>query len=464
MTKETDVRAGHGHWLDHALGRAQYEPVKIIGRGSYGTVWSCKHREDAAPAPARAPNRALKKIKGLFDVKLDTIRVLRELQFLRLLRHPCIIHATDVLIPTQRNKFNEVNIVFALYDTDLSRLIRSPTVYAVEHVRWIIYQILQSLRYLHSLNVFHRDIKPGNILLNADCDVKLCDFGLARAKVTGADTQAMFWSDYVCSRWYRAPELICCHTARNAGGVDMWSAGCILAELFRRKPIFRGSDSADQLREICQVVGHPSKKVIDGVTSDNVREFLREFEPEQELQTLESRVPQADHIAQDLLHDILKFDPAQRIDAATALKHVFFEDLVKLPAAKKIEKFYRSTVPPKLEHHMQASSQLKNKSVSALRECIYEEIMRYHVRTEEEGGTTPVRASDSSEPADASKRRMSCTAAREPMTLGTATVSARCSDGAAPVTRARSHSDTHMCDRSPGPWSEHITSAVVGAV
>ena len=469
------------NWLEHAVGRSDYQPIKVVGRGSYGTVWSCTRRKNNTSC-------ALKKVKALFDVKLDTIRVLRELQFLRLLRHPNVIHATDVLRPTDRSKYNEVNIVFDLFDTDLASLIRSPTVYGLDHARWIFFQLLHALRYLHRLNIFHRDIKPGNILLNADCDVKLCDFGLARAKVTGSDTMPMFWSDYVCSRWYRAPELICCHTARNAGGVDMWSAGCILAELFTRRPLFRGGDSAGQLREICTVAGHPSQKMIDGVTSASVREYLEDFE-EQERVSLKSVVPQADDVAHDLLLSILTFDPAERFDAEQALEHEFFCELSKLPAASRIEDFCAATPPPNLELDMQASSSLQNMSVAALRECIYREIMMYHelehpvveasepVQThaqenrperrvqfpvtdstndahdmdvscsphpQSSSGDDSAGSADSTGSEDKFARRMSCTAAREPVS---GCVHA---EQDKPVMRTRSHSDhSHQMHQ---PW------------
>ena len=181
-------------------------------------------------------------------------------------------------------------------------MIRSETRYDMTHRRWVLYQILQGLKHMHSVNVYHRDLKPGNILINANCDCKICDFGMARAKRPGApeeDETVALWTDYVASRWYRAPELVCCYLTRYTAAIDIWSVGCIAAvrsghivqlilslgrmldsflnffrppkmwlrckilpqELLLRKALFPGKNGEAQLELITDLLGRPSQQV-----------------------------------------------------------------------------------------------------------------------------------------------------------------------------------------------------------
>ena len=120
-----------------------------------------------------------------------------------------------------------------------------------------MYQVFCSLKYIHSANVWHRDLKPGNLLVNRDCDLKLCDFGLARFAGPEQGSEERPMTEYVVTRWYRAPELIL--TRSYNASIDIWSAGCILAEMLGRKPIFPGKDYVDQLQVICKLIGTPAE-------------------------------------------------------------------------------------------------------------------------------------------------------------------------------------------------------------
>lgn len=127
-------------------------------------------------------------------------------------------------------------IVLDLMDTDLERIIASNNVLTDHHMQYFMYQLLRGLKYIHSANVIHRDLKPANLLLNADCDLKICDFGLARGVTDNVDL-----TKYVVTRWYRAPELLCsCKDYTEM--IDMWSVGCIFAELLGRAPLFPGTN------------------------------------------------------------------------------------------------------------------------------------------------------------------------------------------------------------------------------
>jgi serine/threonine protein kinase len=130
-------------------------------------------------------------------------------------------------------------------------------------------QILRGLKYLHSADVLHRDLKPGNLLLNASCDLKICDFGLSRTNEASSKK-----TEYVVTRWYRAPELLL-----NAGAytpaIDIWSVGCIVAEMLGRRPAFPGEDFLDQLRLIIRALGSPSEKDMSFIQNDKPKDYIR---------------------------------------------------------------------------------------------------------------------------------------------------------------------------------------------
>lgn len=146
---------------------------------------------------------------------------------------------------TDLQNFNEIYITQELMEADLHQIIRSEQPLTDAHYQYFVYQVCRGLKYIHSANVLHRDLKPGNLLVNADCELKICDFGLARGLTDTTD--AGFMTEYVATRWYRAPEIMLAF--RNyTKAIDMWSVGCIMAELLGGKPLFKGRDC----KMICQ--------------------------------------------------------------------------------------------------------------------------------------------------------------------------------------------------------------------
>lgn len=130
-------------------------------------------------------------------------------------------------------------------------------------------QILRGLKYVHSADVLHRDLKPSNLLLNASCDLKICDFGLARTNEVPSDM-----TEYVVTRWYRAPELLLnAHSYTPA--IDMWSVGCIIAEMLGRKPAFPGKDYLDQLKLIVRALGCPSEDDMAFIHHERAKDYIR---------------------------------------------------------------------------------------------------------------------------------------------------------------------------------------------
>ena len=210
---------------------------------------------------------AIKKIPRAFDDIVDAKRILREIKLLQHLQHENVMGIIDILKPRSFESFEDVYIVSDLMETDLHRIIYSRQDLTDDHVQYFIYQVLRAVKYIHSAKVLHRDLKPSNLLLNSNCDLKVCDFGLARGI---DDRTSQDLTEYVVTRWYRAPEIMLSEDDYSMA-VDLWSCGCILAELLGRKPIFPGEDYIHQLQCIVEILGTPSEEDMDFITSEKVR-------------------------------------------------------------------------------------------------------------------------------------------------------------------------------------------------
>jgi len=183
------------------------------------------------------------------------------------------------------------------------------------------YQLFKSIKYMHSGQVLHRDIKPSNLLLNSDCLMKLGDFGLARSLVSENDDDNKVLTDYVATRWYRAPEILLGAT-KYTKAVDMWSLGCIMGELLSGKPIFPGSSTMNQLDRIIEVTGKPSSSVlaeIDAPYAATMIDSLGESKPRK----LKDMFPTATEDALDLMAKLLDFSPVTRYTIDQTLSHPF---------------------------------------------------------------------------------------------------------------------------------------------
>lgn len=308
-----------------------YEPIKAIGRGAYGVVCSAKDSRTGDKV-------AIKRIAKAFDNVTDARRTLREIKLLRELRHENIIKVKDVLSPppSEGMDFSDVYIVYELMDTDLHQIIRSSQTLTDDHYQYFIYQILCGLKYVHSANVLHRDLKPSNLLLDANCDLKICDFGLARTS-----TETGFLTEYVVTRWYRSPELLlCCESYTSA--IDMWSVGCIFAEILLRKPLFPGRDYIDQLKVIITKLGTPMHEDTQFIKSNRAISFIRGLphSPSGNFHSLFSS--NTNPKALDLIEKMLQFNPSKRITVKEALQHPYLSSLHdpnNEPSAPNVYKF-----------------------------------------------------------------------------------------------------------------------------
>ncbi|KAH0877380.1 hypothetical protein HID58_064774, partial [Brassica napus] len=249
--------------------------LKVIGKGSYGVV--C-----AAVDTHTGEKFAIQKINNIFEHMSDTLRMLREVKLLRLLRHLDIVEIKSIMLPPPKREFRDIYIVSDLMESDLHQVIKANDDLTKEHHQFFLYQMLRTLKFMHKKfnsfvrhvlffkymvsNVYHRDLKPKNILANANCKLKVCDFGLARVAFDDTPT-TVFWTDYVATRWYRAPELcgsffLC--QFRYTPAIDIWSIGCIFAEVLTWKPLFPGKSVAHQLELITDLLGTLKSETISG--------------------------------------------------------------------------------------------------------------------------------------------------------------------------------------------------------
>eukprot|EP00184_Porphyridium_aerugineum_P004093 CAMPEP_0184694410 /NCGR_PEP_ID=MMETSP0313-20130426/2385_1 /TAXON_ID=2792 /ORGANISM="Porphyridium aerugineum, Strain SAG 1380-2" /LENGTH=422 /DNA_ID=CAMNT_0027152701 /DNA_START=530 /DNA_END=1798 /DNA_ORIENTATION=+ len=292
----------------------RYVYIKPLGTGAYGVVCSANDLVTNKKV-------AIKKIVDAFDDITDLKRILREIRLMRALSHENLLGLADLDRPPNYGMFTDIYMITELMDTDLAKLLSRKEKLLDDQCKYFVYQMVRAMKYLHSAKVLHRDLKPANVLVNANCDLKICDFGLARyldPEDTGEKT------DYVVTRWYRAPELMLSHHYTNA--IDMWSIGCIMGEMLTGKVMFPGKDVKNQLELICEVTGKPTTEDIWYITSKRALKFLEDLpdRPKQPFKNIFTKIK--DDKALDLMERLLSFDPAKRLNAAEALAHPYLED------------------------------------------------------------------------------------------------------------------------------------------
>ncbi|XP_035008069.1 cyclin-dependent kinase 4 [Hippoglossus stenolepis] len=299
----------------------QYEPVAEIGGGAYGTVYKARDTESGQFV-------ALKSVRVQTDQNGLPISTVREVALLRRLEqfdHPNVVRLMDVCATKRSDQETKVTLVFEHVDQDLKTYLeRAPAPgLATDRIKDLMRQLVCGLAFLHSNRVMHRDLKPENILVTSGGQVKLADFGLARIY-----SCHMALTPVVVTLWYRPPEVLL--QSSYATPVDIWSTGCIFAEMFRRKPLFCGESEVDQLGKIFEVIGLPSE---DEWPTDVT--LLRKHFPSLVPRPITEFVSEIDEQGTQLLLNMLTFDPLKRISALKAQEHPYFYDVEKLTQTKR---------------------------------------------------------------------------------------------------------------------------------
>ncbi|KAK9760368.1 kinase subunit of RNA polymerase II carboxy-terminal domain kinase I, variant 2, partial [Basidiobolus ranarum] len=285
-----------------------YEKIDQVGEGTYGKVYKARNRHTGIIV-------ALKRIRMESEKEGFPVTAMREIKLLQSMNHNHIIKIHEIAV----NK-GSVYMVLDYMDYDLTGFLAYPKLELTHaHIKCLMKQILEGIHYLHVKNVLHRDIKGSNILMNRKGEIKLADFGLARIHERN---RLKDYTNRVITLWYRPPELLLGATKYGAE-VDIWSVGCIMMELFLRKPIFQGSDEISQLEQIYRIMGVPNKadwpSVVDlpwfalvRPKDKSGRKFRESFK--------KTMTP----AALDLAEWLLTMDPSKRPVAKEALNHPYF--------------------------------------------------------------------------------------------------------------------------------------------
>ncbi|KAH8917568.1 putative glycogen synthase kinase 3 alpha [Atractiella rhizophila] len=315
-----------------------YTNCKVIGNGSFGVVFQAKLI--AGGRDEQGEEVAIKKV--LQDKRFKN----RELQIMRLVSHPNVVDLRYFFYANgEKQKKDEVylNLVQEFVPETVYRASRH---YAklkqsmpIQYIKVYMYQLFRSLAYIHSVGICHRDIKPQNLLLNPSTGVlKLCDFGSAKILIEGEPNVS-----YICSRYYRAPELIFGATNYTTN-IDIWSTGCVMAELMLGQPLFPGESGIDQLVEIIKILGTPSREQIKTMNPNYMEHKFPQIRPHPFQKVFRPRTPQE---AVDLIGKVLEYTPGSRLTAVEAMCHPFFDELrleeTKMPNGKDLPPLFNFT-------------------------------------------------------------------------------------------------------------------------
>ncbi|PYI03758.1 negative regulator of the PHO system [Aspergillus sclerotiicarbonarius CBS 121057] len=287
--------------------QGSFQKLEKLGQGTYATVYKGRNRET-------------NELVALKEIHLDAEEgapstAIREVSLLRRLTHENILTLHDVV-----NVEDKLVLVFEYMDKDLKRYIDaqgSPLDPAI--IKSFVYQLLNGVSFCHENGILHRDLKPENLLINENGRLKLGDFGLGRAFGIPIST----FSIDVVTLWYRPPDVLLGSRTYNTS-IDIWSVGCIMAEMYTRSPLFAGTTNEEQLLKIFRIMGTPTEVSWPGVSQ--LPEYRSNF-PSFSSQSLQSLIPSIDPLGIDLLERMLQLRPEARISATEALQHPWFHGL-----------------------------------------------------------------------------------------------------------------------------------------
>lgn len=308
-----------------------YAAERVIGNGSFGIVYQ-------ATAIETGETVAIKKV--LQDRRFKN----RELQIMKMLDHPDVVSLKHSFL-AKGEKPDDVylNLVMEFIPETIHRTLRNHTkakkLIPIMFTKVYMYQVCRAIAYIHSMGICHRDIKPQNLLLDPNTHVvKLCDFGSAKVLTRGQPNVA-----YICSRYYRAPELVF-EATEYTTAIDIWSLGCVMGELLLGKPLFPGDSGVDQLIEIIKILGTPSKEEIYAMNPNHTSFSFPQIAPHPWNKVFRNKAPKD---AIDLVSKFLQYKPQSRLHPFEALSHKFFDELrepnARLPNGKPLPPLFNFT-------------------------------------------------------------------------------------------------------------------------
>lgn len=290
-----------------------FSQLEKIGEGTYGIVYKAIDKVTSRTI-------ALKKIRLDSESEGVPSTAIREIALLKELDHPNVVRLEDVIVFKKK-----LFLVFEYLNKDLKQLMDQSTPDGLPHslVKSYLWQLLQGIAYCHSHRILHRDLKPQNLLIDIEGNIKLADFGLARA----FGVPLRNYTHEVVTLWYRAPEILL-GAKFYSTPVDVWSIGCIFAEMVTKRALFPGDSEIDQLFRVFRTLGTPDESNWPGVT--DLPDYKPTF-PHWEPQDINKIVPKLDSDGRDLFQKLMTYEPQSRISAKSALSHCFFRDVAILP-------------------------------------------------------------------------------------------------------------------------------------
>jgi serine/threonine-protein kinase BUR1 len=302
-----------------------YEVMEKLGEGTFGEVHKARSIKNGSLV-------ALKKILMHNEKDGFPITALREVKLLKMLRHPNVLHLEEMAVEHRKTEGRKKAVMYMVtpyMDHDLSGLLENPSIQITEpQIKCYMLQLLEGVRYLHAMQILHRDMKAANLLINNKGILQIADFGLARlyrdpppqpGKGNGIAT--VDYTTVVVTRWYRPPELLL-QLRKYTPAVDMWGVGCVFGEMFRKRPILAGSSDLNQIKAIFELVGSPTEANMPGWSELPGCEGVKAFKSTRS--TLHTVFRECGSQAISLLAEFLTLDWRKRINAIDALKHPYF--------------------------------------------------------------------------------------------------------------------------------------------
>ncbi|EAX82599.1 CMGC family protein kinase [Trichomonas vaginalis G3] len=292
-----------------------FEEIQVLGDGAFGVVTKCRDKETGEIV-------AIKKMKQKFVKDFNECLQLKEVKSLRKIKHENVVR----LLQLFRDNEYFYMVFECCGESLLKTMSKRTTRFSESEIRYIMHQFVTGLAYVHKQGFFHRDIKPDNLLWCGKT-LKIADFGLAREIRSRPP-----YTEYISTRWYRAPEIILRHKSYNSP-VDIWASACIMAELYMGKPLFQGTSETDQMYKICQIMGNPSVQQWPDCEKLILRLGFRL--PQATAVPLKTLMPEASDEAIDLMYKMLMYDPSKRPSAQQVLAHPFFNGPMDCPVSEE---------------------------------------------------------------------------------------------------------------------------------